>query len=254
MSIDKILKSNGLMSLSEYDKLMRNQDFISTGYQEIDEIIGPGKGFPRGGLSEVYGMSRCGKSRFVRDICMRPELNALYIDTENALSHEEYELMRANGVDVVAEQMLENIWDICNKVIEEKEYDIVVVDSIGATDCQPERDDGNTISMSSGLFRAKVMSRWLRGIGSIMLGSKTALVFVNHMKDNVGTVGQNFTKPCGKSIDFHSMVQLRLSGGDSTITKGGTKKDLLVTCTKTRYCIVSQKARVRIELDPFKGR
>lgn len=253
MSIDKILKSNGLMSLDELDSLMKNQEFISTGFQEIDDIIGPGKGFPRGGLSEVYGMSRCGKSRFVRDICLRPELNALYIDTENALSHEEYELMRASNVDVVAEQMLENIWDICNKVIEEGDYDIVVVDSIGATDCQPERDDGNTISMSSGLFRAKIMSRWLRGVGSILLGKKTALVFVNHMKDSVGTVGQNFTKPCGKSIDFHAMVQLRLAGGDSTI-KGNTKKDLHVTCTKTRYAIVGQKVKVRLELDPFKNR
>lgn len=254
MSIDKILKSNGLMSLSDFDKLMKNQNFISTGYPAIDEIIGPGKGFPRGGLSEVYGMSRCGKSRFVRDICMRPDLRALYIDTENALSREEYELMREHNVDVVAEQMLENIWDICNKVIEEKEYDIIVVDSIGATDCQPERDDGNTISMSSGLFRAKVMSRWLRGATSILLGSKTALVFVNHMKDNLSPGGSKFTKPCGRSIDFHSMVQLRLAGGDSTIAKGNTKKDLHVTCTKTRYAIVNQQAKVRIELDPFKDR
>lgn len=253
MSIDKILKSNGLMSLKDYDALMKNQDFISTGYPEIDEIIGPGKGFPRGGLSEIYGMSRCGKSRFARDICLRPELKALYIDTENALSKEEYELMRANGVDVVAEQMLENVWEIVTKVIEEGEYDFIVVDSIGATDCQPERDDGNTISMSSGLFRAKVMSRWLRGLGAKMLGSKCALLFVNHMKDNVAPFGEKFTKPCGRSIDFHSMVQLRMSGADGTITSG-TKKDLNVTCTKTRYGIVKKSAKVKLELDPFKNR
>ena len=85
MSLNTILKQRGLMSQKDYDAMMQNQSFISTGFPEIDEIICPeGGGFPRGCLSEICGMSRCGKSRFVRDICMRPEVKALYIDTENS--------------------------------------------------------------------------------------------------------------------------------------------------------------------------
>ena len=37
--INSILKQRGLMSLKEYDSLMQNQSFISTGYKEIDDII-----------------------------------------------------------------------------------------------------------------------------------------------------------------------------------------------------------------------
>ena len=251
MSLNTILKQRGLMSLKEYDALMQNQSFISTGYKEIDDIICPdGGGFPRGCLSEICGASRCGKSRFMRDICMRPELKALYIDTENALSTKEYNWLKKNGVDVIAEQLLENIWGVVNDAITEELYDIIVVDSIGATDTQAERDDDNTLSMSTSVQRAKIMSKWLRGLGSIIRGKKTALVFVNHLKEAVGQM-YGFAKPCGKSIDFHAMVQLQCAGGDSTIKKG-TLKDFDVTCTKTRYNIVKQKAKVKIDLNPYK--
>ena len=253
MSLNTILKQRGLMSLKEYDELMQNQSFISTGYPEIDEIICPGGGgFPRGCLSEICGPSRCGKSRFVRDICMRPELSALYIDTENALSTKEYNFMKEHGVDIIAEQLLENIWGVVNDAIDEELYDLIVVDSIGATDTQAERDDDNTLSMSTTVQRAKIMSKWLRGLNSHIMGKKTALVFVNHLKQSLQTMGTPFAKPCGKSIDFHCMVQLRCAGGDSKIA--GTKKDFDVTCTKTRYTIVNQKVKVKIELDPYKGK
>ena len=251
MSLNDILKQRGLMSLKDYDRLMQNQSFISTGYKEIDEIICPGSGgFPRGCLSEICGMSRCGKSRFVRDICMRPEVKALYIDTENALSTKEYNYMKEHGVDIVAEQLLENIWGVVNDAIDEELYDLIVVDSVGATDTQAERDDDNTLSMSTSVQRAKIMSKWLRGLNSHIMGKKTALVFVNHLKEAVGGFGNNLAKPCGKSIDFHCMVQLQCAGGDSTIS--GTKKDFNVTCTKTRYNIVKKQAKVKINLDPYK--
>ena len=36
------------------------------------------------------------------------------------------------------------------------------------------------------------------------------------------------------------------------VTIKGTKKDFDVLCTKTRYNIVKQKAKVKIDLDPYK--
>lgn len=252
MSLNSILKQRGLMSLEEYDNIMQNQSFISTGYKEIDEIICPeGGGFPRGCLSEIAGMSRSGKSRFTRDICMRPEVNALYIDTENALSTKEYNYMKEHGVDIVAEQLLENIWGVVNDAIDEDIYDLIVVDSIGATDTQAERDDDNTLSMSTSVQRAKIMSKWLRGLNSHLMGKKTALLFVNHSKPEVGGFGHQMVKPCGKSIDFHCMVQLQVSGGDSSIK--GTKKDFQARCIKTRYGITGKIAKLKIDLDPYKG-
>lgn len=252
MPLNEILKQRGLMSVKELDELMDNQSFISTGYQEIDDIICPGSGgFPRGCLSEVSGLSKSGKSRFMRDICIRPELDALYIDTENSLSSKEYHFLKDRGVDIVAEQLLENIWGMVNDCLDEELYDIIVVDSIGATDTQAERDDDTNLSMSTSVQRAKIMSRWLRGIGPHLNGKKTALVFVNHAKPNVG-YPNTLVKPCGKSIDFHCMVQLQVAGGDSTIH--GTKKDFDVTCTKTRYGIVKKKVHTKIDLDPYKGK
>lgn len=253
MSLDTILKQRGLMSLKEYDELMQNQSFISTGFEEIDKIIRPeGGGFPRSCISEVCGLSRSGKSRFMRDICMRDDVHALYIDTENALSTEEYNYMKKHGVDIVAEQLLENIWGLVNDTVEAELYDLIVIDSVGATDTQAERDDDNTLSMSTNVQRAKIMSKWLRGLNHILLGKKTAVVFVNHAKPAVGGFG-GMSKPCGKSIDFHCMVQLRVSGSDSksSIT-GGTKKPFNVVCTKTRYALSNQEAKCKIDLNPYK--
>lgn len=251
MSLDTILKQRGLMSLKEYDDLMQNQAFISTGYKEIDDIICPdGGGFPRGCLSEVAGQSRSGKSRFMRDICLREDVNALYIDTENALSAKEYNYMKDHGVAIVAEQLLENIWGVVNDAIDEELFDLIVVDSVGATDTQAERDDDNTLSMSTSVQRAKIMSKWLRGLNSHLMGKKTALVFVNHAKPEVGSFVHAMVKPCGKSIDFHSMVQLSVAGGDGSIK--GTKKDFNVRCVKTRYSIVGNTAKCKIDLNPYK--
>lgn len=256
MPLNTILKQRGLMSLKDYDEIMQRQSFISTGFKEIDNIIFPEEngitgGFPRGAISEVSGMSRSGKSRFMRDICMRPDVKAFYIDTENALSTKEYNHMKKHGVDIIAEQLLENIWGVVNDVVVEELYDLVVVDSVGATDTQAERDDDNTLSMSTNVQRAKIMAKWLRGLGDIIKGKRTALVLVNHAKPAVGGFNNQLTKPCGKSIDFHSMVQLRVAGGDSTIR--GTKKDFDVTCIKTRYTICNQKCKVKIDLDPYKN-
>ena len=251
MSLNSILKQRGLMSLKDYDALMQNQSFISTGFKEIDEIICPeGGGFPRGCLSEIAGQSRSGKSRFMRDICMRDDVNALYIDTENALSTKEYNWMKQHGVDIIAEQLLENIWGVVNDAIDEDLYDLIVVDSVGATDTQAERDDDNTLSMSTSVQRAKIMSKWLRGLNAHIMGKKAALVFVNHAKPEVGGYGHALVKPCGKSIDFHSMVQLQVTGGDSSIR--GTKKDFIARCIKTRYGIIGKSAKCRIDLDPYK--
>lgn len=251
MSLNSILEQRGLMSQQEYDAIMQRQAFISTGYKSIDEIICPeGGGFPRGCLSEVAGMSRSGKSRFIRDICIRPEVKALYIDTENALSTKEYNWLKSHAVDIVAEQLLENIWGLVNDAIDEDLYDLIVVDSIGATDTQAERDDDNTLSMSTNVQRAKIMSKWLRGLNSHIMGKKAALVFINHAKPAVGGFGHQLTKPCGKSIDFHSMVQLQVTGGDSSIH--GTKKDFNVKCIKTRYGIVGKEAKEKIDLNPYK--
>lgn len=250
--LNSILKQRGLMSLEQYDEIMQNQSFISTGYKEIDEIIcEEGGGFPRGCISEIAGQSRSGKSRFARDICMRPEIKALYIDTENSLSTKEYNWMKEHGVDIIAEQLLENIWGVVNDAIDADLYDLIVVDSIGATDTQAERDDDNTMSMSTSVQRAKIMSKWLRGIGSHFLThQKTALLFINHAKPDVGSFGHVLVKPCGKSIDFHCMVQLQVTGGDSTIH--GTKKDFQAKCIKTRYGIVGKIAKVKIDLNPYK--
>ena len=248
--LNSILKQRGLMSLDQYDEIMHNQSFISTGYKEIDDIICPGSGgFPRGCLSEICGMSRSGKSRFMKDICLRDDVHALYIDTENALSTKEYLHLKEHNVDVIAEQLLENIWGVVNDAIDADLYDLIVVDSVGATDTQAERDDDNTMNMTSAVQRARIMSKWLRGLNAHIMGKKTALVLVNHAKPDVG-FSKALVKPCGKSIDFHCMVQLQVSGGDSSIN--GTKKDFDVLCTKTRYNIVKQKVHTRIDLDPYK--
>ena len=94
------------------------------------------------------------------------------------------------------------------------------------------------------------MSKWLRGLNSHLMGKKTALLFINHAKPEVGGFGHTLVKPCGKSIDFHSMVQLQVTGGDSSIH--GTKKDFNAKCIKTRYGIVGKQAKIKIDLDPYK--
>lgn len=247
--IDKILSSRGVMSLAEYGEMINNRTFISTGYPELDDFICEGSGgIPVGAITEIFSLPGVGKSRFVKDICARPEIHALYIDTENSLPADEYNYLSSHGVDIISLNLIETIWGIVNDAIDIKDnpYNLIVVDSLAATTTLAETSSDNEISMANQLSQAKVLTAWLKQLLNKLNGTNVAVIFVNHKKIKPGPIAVK-TSPGGAAPKFYSSLRLEFSVNKNDI-KGSTQK-VQVTIAKSRYSPPHRSMNIKMELD-----
>lgn len=249
MSLDAILKNRGMMTLTEYEELITNRTFISTGFPELDKLIqdNPVGGIPRNCITEVYGMSAVGKSRFCKNICARSDLKALYIDTENSLPAEELIWLKSHGVDCISENVIESIWGVVNDVLDEDHlYDIIVVDSLAALVTNTEIAADNEQTMSTQLAQAKAMTQWMKQLIRKLNGSNTAFIFVNHKKIAPGFIPTPNT-PGGASPKFYASLRLDFKAKKSDL-KGSIQK-VEVEIAKSRFSSKNTSIKIPLELD-----
>lgn len=249
MSLDDILKDRGLMTMAEYEELINNRTFISTGYDELDNLIQEGGGgIPRNCITEVYGMSSVGKSRFCKNIAVRPGVRALYIDTENSLPADEFRFLREHDVDCISENVIETIWGIINDVLSDKNnpYDLIIVDSLAALVSNDELAADNEQTMSTRLSQAKAMTSWMKQLIRKLNGSNTAFIFVNHKKIAPGPVPIVNT-PGGASPKYYSSLRLDFKANKKDIK--GTVQKLEVEIAKSRFSSKNTSIKIPLELD-----
>lgn len=250
-ALDKILKARGLTTTQEYDKIMNSQEFIPTGYPDLDILIqsdGLG-GIPRSKITEIAGAFASGKSRFVKDICLRPDLKALYIDAENSLPTPEYNHLRQH-CDIMFENQLENIWGVVNDALGQELYDIIVIDSLASCVTQAERDDDNSISMNASLGKAKLMSAWIRKMIPLLTGSGTAVVFVNHLATEIGTRYTNYTTPGGSAVKYYSNLRLYFKSLKGGYDAKNSTQGIEVTLEKSKSSPKGTKCNIVLNLVP----
>lgn len=249
MSLDDILKNRGLMTMAEYEELINNRTFISTGYPELDNLIQEGGGgIPRNCITEVYGMSSVGKSRFCKNIAVRPDIKTLYIDTENSLPADEFRFLSSHGVDCISENVIETIWGIVNDVLDAKDasYDLIIVDSLAALVSNDELAADNEQTMSTRLAQAKAMTSWMKQLIRKLNGSNTAFIFVNHKKIAPGAVPIVNT-PGGASPKYYSSLRLDFKANKKDIK--GTVQKLEVEIAKSRFSSKNTSIKIPLELD-----
>lgn len=253
MALDDILKGRGLMSLEEYEEIITNRTFISTGYDELDNLIcSDGGGIPRNCITEVFGMTSVGKSRFCKDICARPDIKALYIDSEISLPAEEYLWLKSRNVDVITENVIENIWGITTDILEsgEKMYDLIVVDSLAALTTNTEIAANNETTMSTQLAPSKVLTQWMKQLVRSLNGSDTAFVFVNHKKFSPGMFS-SATTPGGSSPKFYSSLRLDFNAKKQDLKDSVQRVE--VSIAKSRFSVKNKSCKIKLELDYTKS-
>ncbi len=248
MSLDDILKGRGLQTMAEYEELISNRTFISTGFEELDNLIKEGGGgIPRNCITEIYGMSSTGKSRFCKNIAIRQDIKALYIDTENSLPSDEFKFLREHGVDCICENVIETIWGIVNDVLDNQEgYDLIIVDSLAALVSNEELAADNEQTMSTKLAQAKAMTSWMKQLIRKLNGSNTAFVFVNHKKIAPGFMPIVNT-PGGASPKYYSSLRLDFKANKKDIK--GTVQKLEVEIAKSRFGSKNTSIKIPLELD-----
>lgn len=200
-----------IMKLGDVSRV--NVDVIPTGAPSLDIALGVG-GIPRGRIIEIYGPESSGKTTLCLHIVAQAQKmkgKAAYIDTEHALDPE-----YAKKIGVKIEDLLisqpdngEQALDIVEALVRSNALDVIIVDSVAALTPRAELE-GEMGDQHIGL-QARLMSQALRKLTAISAKSKTAIIFTNQIRMQIGMMfGNPETTPGGKALKFYASVRIEM--------------------------------------------
>jgi recombination protein RecA len=184
---------------------------ISTGSISLDAALGVG-GIPRGRVTEIFGPEASGKTTIALHIIAEAQKAggiAAFIDAEHALDP-----VYAQKLGVKTDELLisqpdtgEQALEIAETLVRSGAVDVVVIDSVAALVPKAELD-GEMGDPQMGL-QARLMSQALRKLTGIISKSKTAMVFLNQIRQKIGMfVGNPETTTGGNALKFYASVRL----------------------------------------------
>jgi recombination protein RecA len=211
---------------------------ISTGSISFDAALGVG-GVPRGRVSEIFGPESSGKTTITLQIIAEAQRAgglAAFVDAEHALDPG---YAKKLGVDVdnllvsqpdSGEQALE----ITEALVRSGAIDVLVVDSVAALVPKAELD-GEMGDSHMGL-QARLMSQALRKLTGTVSKSRTALIFINQIREKIGVMfGNPETTTGGRALKFYSSVRIDIRR-IAAVKEGDT-----VVGSRTKVKIVKNK-------------
>ncbi|HEU65637.1 MAG TPA: recombinase RecA [Chloroflexi bacterium] len=199
-------------------------DAIPTGALALDLALGIG-GIPRGRVTEIFGSESSGKTTLAQHIIAEAQKAggiAAYIDAEHALDPHYAANCGVNLSDLYVSQpdTGEQALEITETLVRSGAVDVIVIDSVAALVPRAEIE-GEMGDAHVGL-QARLMSQALRKLSAAISKSKTAVVFINQLREKVGIVfGNPEVTPGGRALKFYSSVRIDLRRGDSI--KQGTE-------------------------------
>lgn len=215
IALGRIEKDHGkgaVMRLGEVAQRLVT-DVISTGSLSLDMALGVG-GIPRGRVTEIYGSESAGKSTLAIHIMAETQKAgglAAYIDAEHALDPTYAANCGLNVEELLIAQpdSAEQGLDIAEQLVRSGAVDAVVVDSVAALVPQAELE-GDIGDTHVGL-QARIMSQTLRKLTSTIHRSRTAVVFINQLREKVGvSYGSPEVTPGGRALKFYASVRIDL--------------------------------------------
>jgi len=207
---------------------------ISTGSISFDAALGVG-----GRVTEVFGPESSGKTTITLQVIAEAQRQggmAAFVDAEHALDPS---YAKKLGVDVdnllvsqpdSGEQALE----ITEALVRSGAIDVLVVDSVAALVPKAELD-GEMGDSHVGL-QARLMSQALRKLTGTVSKSRTALIFINQIREKIGVMfGNPETTTGGRALKFYSSVRIDIRR-IAAVKEGDT-----VVGSRTKVKIVKNK-------------
>jgi recombination protein RecA len=193
-------------------------DAIPTGSLSLDLALGVG-GIPRGRVTEIFGSEASGKTTLAQHIIAEAQEAggiAAYIDAEHA-----FDPLYAANCGVNLDDLLisqpdtgEQALEITETLVRSGAVDVIVIDSVAALVPKAEIE-GEMGDAHVGL-QARLMSQALRKLTAAISKSRTAVIFLNQLREKVGIIfGNPEVTPGGRALKFYSSVRVDLRRGDS---------------------------------------
>ena len=193
-------------------------DVTPSGSLGLDMALGTG-GIPLGRIIEIFGPEASGKSTLAQHIIAGVQKSgglAVYIDAEHAVDPD---YARKCGVKV--EDMVicqpdygEQALEVAEVLVRSSAVGVIVVDSVAAL--VPKAELEGEMGDSFVGLQARLMGQAMRKLTAASSKSRTALVFLNQLRDRIGVMrGMTEESPGGRALKFFSSVRIRLSRVES---------------------------------------
>jgi len=211
---------------------------IPTGAISLDVALGVG-GIPRGRVTEIYGPEASGKTTLALHLIAEVQQTggiAAFIDAEHALDP-----VYAQKLGVKTDELLisqpdtgEQALEIAETLVRSGAIDVIVIDSVAALVPKAEID-GEMGDAPMGM-QARLMSQALRKLTGIISKSRTAMIFINQLRQKIGVfMGNPETTTGGNALKFYASIRLDIR------RIGSIKEHDEVTGNQTRVKIVKNK-------------
>ncbi|HSQ15886.1 MAG TPA: recombinase RecA [Candidatus Binatia bacterium] len=236
-AIEKNYGKGAIMRLGS-DAPVEIVPIISTGAISLDAALGIG-GIPRGRVTEIFGPESSGKTTLALHIIAEAQRTggiAGFIDAEHAL-----DLAYARKLGISTEDLLisqpdtgEQALEIAEMLVRSGALDVLVVDSVAALVPKAEIE-GEMGDAHMGL-QARLMSQALRKLTGTISKSRTAIIFINQIRQKIGVMfGNPETTTGGNALKFYATVRLDIR------RIAQIKKDDSVIGGRTRVKVVKNK-------------
>lgn len=235
-NIEKQFGKGSVMRLG--DKSDAHIEAVPTGALSLDVALGIG-GVPRGRIIEIYGPESSGKTTVALHIVAETQKlggEAAFIDAEHALDPVYAQNL---GVDIdelivsqpdTGEQALEITEQLCRSGA----IDIIVIDSVAAL--VPKQEIEGLMGDAHVGLQARLMSQALRKLASVVNRSNTIAIFINQLREKVGTsYGNPETTTGGRALKFYASVRLDVRRVETIKGEDG------VTGNRTKVKVVKNK-------------
>lgn len=184
---------------------------IPTGSLSLDMALG-GQGIPRGRIIEVFGPESSGKTTLALHVAAEAQKLggiAAMIDAEHA-----FDPSWAKKLGVELETLLvsqptcgEEAMQITEMLVKSNAVDVIIVDSVAAL--VPRQELEGEIGDSHVGLQARLMSQSMRKLTGAIAKSKTAVVFINQIREKIGVMfGSPETTPGGRALKFYSSCRV----------------------------------------------
>jgi recombination protein RecA len=208
--IDKQYGNGAVMLLGQSGQA--NVEATSTGSILIDQAIGIG-GLPLGRIVEIYGPESSGKTTLAMHAIAQAQKRGgicAFIDAEHAMDPSYATKLGINIDDLIISQpdYGEQALDIAEMLIRSGAVDIIVIDSVAALVPKAELE-GDMGDSHMGL-QARLMSQALRKLTPVVHKSKTVLIFINQIRQNIGAMpfAPKETTTGGNALKFYASLRL----------------------------------------------
>lgn len=228
--IEEILDIFGDKVLDNHTKKI---SALSTGSLSLDASIGVG-GIPRGMITTMYGPEGSGKTTIALNtakLLANSDKKVLYIDVENLLNTSLLKAVlgedtKVENIVILTPDSAEDAFIMAEKGLESGEFELIVIDSVGAMASRKEKEvefDKDTMGQLP-----RLVARFIKRNVYDIRTSNVSVLILNQVRDNVGSYIKSFKMPGGHQLLHESAVIISLTKGEM-LTKG---KEIVGIVTK----------------------